>query len=412
MIPAPEQQKPRSEEEGGTKLTGQYLSLLIAIQENPFGRLIDLARSTGMSKPTVAKRIRELQGENGGKRYFAIMPLLNYGRMGLTPIDVLLSTPNLAALETLEAVARHHPYSAYRGRCFGSTNGLLMQFRVPEGTEGHLHSLVERLKENGIVDSAKFLSTNSNSTTHTSFRLSGWDPNSMTWDFNWHEWFARMSEVQPNTRGRETEVPSVLRWLTRRDVLIINELMKGSRRKHSEIIASLKTRGVSITPKVFSQRMFMIRNECIDGFRVTFDADAFDINTNLIIFGKSDRAYLQSLASNLKTNPIPFESTLRISDTELFWFIRLQPTHLSSVLTNLYASLSEMRVGLIDYNHSYVFHLWEETFDPASRTWIGRPDFMVEQVLERSGIDCHGTNQVRAPQIRRLAQNQCPQKEN
>ncbi len=69
-------------------LTGDYLSLLIALQENPLGTVDELHMVTGNSKPTVAKRLRELQGHTEiGKRkttqrYFVVKPLMNINKLG------------------------------------------------------------------------------------------------------------------------------------------------------------------------------------------------------------------------------------------------------------------------------------------------------------------------------------------
>jgi hypothetical protein len=131
----------------------------------------------------------------------------------------------------------------------------------------------------------------------------------------------------------------------------------------------------------------MIQKECIDGYRVTFDPAAFDIYSNVMVLGKGDTSYLDALRIKIDKNPIPFESTLRIADSSLSWFIRLQPTHLSPLLTNLYSNLKEMSVSLLDYSHSLIYSMWAETFDDATRYWRVDREFLVDDVLRASGTE-------------------------
>ena len=68
-------------------LTREYLKLLLAVQENPFGTIAELGRSTGSSKPTVAKRLKELND----RRLFVVKPLLNNHNLGFDFVDVILN---------------------------------------------------------------------------------------------------------------------------------------------------------------------------------------------------------------------------------------------------------------------------------------------------------------------------------
>lgn len=367
-------------------LTGQYLSLLIAIQEMPFGTLEKLAKKARVSKPTAAKRLRELQGLRGGKSYFSVTPLLNYRSLGLEAVDVLLSTPDLKSMETLENVATNHPYTGYRCRCYGSSNGLFLQFRTPQGTTRLIRELIEHLSDKGLATDAKFLATGNERTIHTSLRIKGWDPNAMTWKFDWDKWFQKVPEPSEGTGGLSSEPGSALRWLTKNDIHVIRELMNGARRKNSDVIKALSKRGVHITPQTFSRRLKTIEDECIEGYRVTFDPVAFDIYSNVIVFGSGNAQHLDALRLKMEQDPIPFESTLRTTGENLFWFIRLQPTHLSPLFTNLFSNLSEMSVCIMDYSHTFIYFLWPDTFNGDIGRWRTDPAFMVDDVLKASGV--------------------------
>ncbi len=363
-------------------LTAQYLSLLIALQERPLATIEELATRIGVSKPTALRRLRLLSGEEGGKRYFTVNPLLNNHNLGLEATDVLLEATGPEATTVLERVARVHPYTAYRCRCYGAFNGVFLQFRVPLGTSSQVRGLVRLLQQAGVVERAQFVVANE-PTIYTSLKIDGWDPESMRWDFDWANWF-QTDVMAPPQESPTGDSGVALEWLTQRDLEILYELMKNARRKNVEIIDALRRRGVDITPTTFSRRLRMLREECIEGYRVAFDPEAFDIYSNIIVVGRGDPDELLDLWSRLQARPIPFESTMRVSGDELFWFVRLQPSHLSPLLSSLYSLLTEMSVFLMDYTHSYIFYIWSQTLDEENHRWRTDREFMVEDVLTQA----------------------------
>jgi len=347
------------------------------------GTIEELAKRTGVSKPTTTRWLRQLSGVEGPKRYFVINPLLDYYNMGLEATDVLLETPSLEAVLTLEQIAKAHPYTAYRCRCYGAYNGVLLQFRTPIGSSSRVRELVDLLRHAGLVTRSRFLTTTTEPTVYTSLRIDGWRADTLTWEFDWERWFSMETAEDTDPRPHGREPGNVLQWLTERDLNILYELMRDARRKNVEIIRTLQRRGLSITPQTFSRRLRLIREHCINGYRVTFNPEAFDIYSNIIIFGRGDRQELAQLRARLQTEPIPFESTLRVIEDEMMWFVRLQATHLSPLLTNLYSLLTDMQVCIVDYPHSYIYYIWPETLDEERHEWRTDRAFMVEDVLSQ-----------------------------
>jgi hypothetical protein len=371
-------------------LPSQYLSLLIAIQENPFGTIEELAGRAGVSKPTAAKKTAELMGLGSGairrrqveqKAYFTVKPILNYLNLSCESVDVLLETDGLKGVLKLEEVATKHPYTVYRSRCYGALNGLLMQFRTPVGTRPMIEELVRRLSDEGVVTSYRFLPTGEEPTVYTSLRIEGWDPKTLTWKFDWEDWFGKDIASDKPLKNKGT-IGQSLSWLTRNDLFILQELMKGARRKNRDFIEALEKNNVPFTPQTFSRRCSMIRDQCIEGYRVTFDPAVFDIYSNILVLGSGNKTYLQKLRTKLQKKPIPFESTMRVSGSELFWFVRLQPSHLSPLLTNLLSNLEQMTVCLLDYAHSLLYNIWPDTLDESAHKWRTDKQFMIDNVLQ------------------------------
>ncbi|MGY5875459.1 MAG: hypothetical protein RTU30_06920, partial [Candidatus Thorarchaeota archaeon] len=148
-------------------LSGEYLSLLIALQEEPFANISTLVERVKASKPTVIKKLKHLKE----KRAYYVQPILNYHNLGYQAVDVLLDTKNFNDVKRLEEIATNHPYTAYRSRCFGSHNGLFLQFRAPTGTKPLIEELVKTLTDEGVVAKSRFLTTGDEPTIISSMRI-------------------------------------------------------------------------------------------------------------------------------------------------------------------------------------------------------------------------------------------------
>jgi hypothetical protein len=185
--------------------------------------------------------------------------------------------------------------------------------------------------------------------------------------------------------ANDTSDSGSLGWLTREDVHIVSELMRDARRRNTEIMDALDKRGVEMTPQTFGRHLQMIRAECISGYRVTFDPALFEALSNILVCGTADATGLRTLAARTRDIPPPFESTQRVLDTNLFWFIRLPQNHISPFLNNLFLAVGDMRVCLLDYTYSRLYYIWPMAYDDARRGWITEPKFMLDDVLSTQG---------------------------
>lgn len=357
-------------------LSGAYLSLLMAIQEDPRSTVSDLVERVPGSKPTIIKRLKYLRE----KRIFLVQALLNYHNLGLEAVDVLIDTKTLDDVTRLEEVATNHPYTVYRSRCFGSHNGMFLQFRVPFGTKTFVEDLIDLLQEEGVITSSEVFTIGGEPTIRSFMRLSAWNAESMSWKFDWKSWLeSRVEPVRFSTpKGKSGKA---LEWLTKSDLHTLQQLMLDGKRSHTEMIRSIEEQGVSITPQTFGRRLRMIEEDCVSSYRVALDPIAFDTITSVLVRGKAKKKFLKDLYSRMSRNPIPFESTLRVSDDELFWSMRMPPSHLSSLLTNLHSNLEGMTVTLLDYSQSFAYSIWPETLDEDAQEWKKSKEFLIDQVL-------------------------------
>ena len=360
-----------------SSLSGAYLSLLMAIQENPLATVTELVERVEGSKPTVIKRLSYLK-EN---KIFNIKAVPKLHQMGFDSVEVFLDTNNLKDVERLERVAENHPYTSYRSRCFGAHNGLYLQFIAPIGTRSTIEELINILKEEGSVVNHRILSMGDEPTINSSMKIDGWNPESMSWKFDWAKWFEDEHDTVKPEKPKDTP-GGVLDWITKNDMYILQQLMIGAKRSNTDMIHAIKEKGVAITPQTFGRRLRMIDEKCVKTYRVGFNPIAFDIITNIMITGTGKKKYLREMFSKMSTNPIPFESTMRVTESDIFWIVRMPPTHLSSLLSNLHLNLQNMNVTIIDYPNSYLYSIWPEILDEENHTWRKDRKFMIDQALK------------------------------
>jgi DNA-binding Lrp family transcriptional regulator len=361
----------------GRRLSGNYLSLLIALQEGPMDTLEELAERVGYSRTTVSKYLRELQGrtKDNGRRYFRVIPDLNETALGLQTVDAFVETSELAVIEDIEALCEKHPYTKYRSRCYGNYSGIFTQFRVPISKTGKVRKMLEQKQTELGFDNYTVLPTVNTQPVFTVSSLEHWNVDSFTWNFDWEEWASQdLSRREPSGR-RTTE--SRLDILNKKDFYILTKLGMGARRKQKEIIVELKKEGVEFTSQEFSRRYALLEENFIEGYHVFLDRETFDLYSNVILTARCPNEFGKELQTRIELHPIPFRSTLKVKDDFIFWYLRLPQSHLSSLLNYLQQNVDKLTVSLVDYIQSQVYALWAETFDEEKHQWKTNDEFMM-----------------------------------
>jgi len=90
---------------------------------------------------------------------------------------------------------------------------------------------------------------------------------------------------------------------------------------------------------------------------------------------------LQNIKTRMELNPIPFQSTLRIENFKLFWYLHLPTTHMSDLLFYLRPKLVEFHLNYIDHPRTKTYLLNTEAWDEKKQTWKIDEDYCINQVL-------------------------------
>lgn len=215
-----------------SKLQGRHISILMALQEDPMMSVAQLAEKYPLSQTTLYNDLKWLSGDQPDStfRYFRVVPNLNEDALGLETLDLLVEVPEHNQFQEIEEVLDNHPYTSYRIRTYGATNGLFVQFRIPHGTSEHIATLLENLRDMRKVGRCRVLPSQAVESIYTVSRLKNWDLNTFSWSFDLETWRTTAHEpIKYSPRKRE---PSRLDLLEKRDIKIMCELTRGASSRH------------------------------------------------------------------------------------------------------------------------------------------------------------------------------------
>lgn len=340
-------------------------------------RLEVLAKRVKMSRTTVAQYLKWLSGEHptSEKRYFKVVPDFNEDSLNLQTVDVFFDTPSFDSLSYVEKLCELHPYTKFRARCYGGSSEVFAQFRIPKGTFKLLNRFLREEKKKGGLHEFRILPTEDIPSLFTIPRLEYWNNDSFTWKFDWNEWIGKPA-ISGIEEYREP-IESKLDTLAKEDIWILSYLPLGMRRKQRLVIEDLKSEGVTISSQDFSRRLRHLKENFIPRYYVHIDIDAFDLYSNVIITAECPKGFTANLRRRLLSNSLPFQSTLKTTDTFMYWYLRMPPSHLSQLLNYLHERVENLRVSMVDHEKSYVYGLWADAFDEEKKSWRTDQDFLL-----------------------------------
>jgi DNA-binding Lrp family transcriptional regulator len=364
------------------ELTRKHLSVLIALQENPLATFEWLSKRVGMSKSIVYGIIQDLLASE--KPFFSVVANSNLWNLGLENHDVLVAVDDNETIKTIETkLCYNHPYTIYHARCFGNTNGMLIQFTMPLDSKHFLKELFDAVQQKQFIQEYTILPFHNSQAIYSAPNVDFWNPEVHKWEFNWEEWFT--AELKPFSLPTPNGEPGkVKEWLTTTDVRILRELTKNARRKNVEIIDALNKAGYEMTPQTFSRRLKMIKKHCVANYRVFLNPTVFDLYSSILIHGSGKKKDIEDLQKRMLDIPIPFSSTFKTNtNNQLFWYIHLPPSHLSDLLYYLRNRLSDMRFYYVDFNRAQSYLPWPPTFQEEKQQWNQEKSFLVDEVLKK-----------------------------
>ncbi len=344
------------------------LKLLIALQERPLASASTIANAIKLSTPTVITRLDLLKQD---KSYYSVCADLLPDTLELEIIDVFIEIEDINNLEYFENhICYNHPYTLFRIRCFGTFNGLFVQFRIPKSSQHLLLDLLDHLKNQKIIQSY-FVPPiiPSALSVYTKANLKNWEPDMMRWIFDWKVWSKKFDTID-SKRIQRPNKKSVITKFDNLDISLLQEITMSARRKNTEIMDSLKLdkNEIGLQQKISRKLKFLTEN-VVSQYRVFLRWETFEIYNSFLVISECDNNTANKLQNLLLKDPVPFESTYRITESGFLWYLRCPASHFSSVSELLWHISDKIKFFYLDYKNSEFYGLWKGAFDLTTNHW-------------------------------------------
>ncbi|WP_457558953.1 hypothetical protein [Candidatus Harpocratesius sp.] len=376
------------------KISTREMQVLMALEQKPLGTYEELAKISNISKSVVFGILRNLENpENLESPYFTVTAHPNLINLGLEIVDVIATISNRRQLVDLIKIGIAHPYTVYQALIYGSSNGMLNQFRIPIGSHQYIDKLFSKLEKERKIESYSYHRYNPKA-LYNATKVSSWNPETNSWDFSWKNWFeSDISKINNEKIDLSSQYPPTLgrskKWIKRSDLAILSELTANTRRKNIEIMEALVKRNpqYEFTPQTFGRHLKRINDECISYHRVFFHALESDQTNAILIQGYATQSKIKQLIRRIRSQSIPFNSVFKFNENEINWFVKLPASKIHPLLPRLLYYVKDLQFFMVDSNSAYAYQLYPGTFDESKKDWIVNEKFMVDNVIDDINID-------------------------
>jgi len=349
------------------------LRVLIALHDNPLGDINSLSKQAKMSPATFARNLRKLQAEGILDKGGFVSTQISYSAVGLELVAILMNIPQ-ENLRIVENMCEMHPYSTYRVRCFGSTNGIFALFAVPAGSISFLLQLLDTLRKNGVfTDYHWHRLLNQQIYTEADFRL--YDNRTGTWNFDWNEWEKTVDKG--NSFTLEECPPSVLHQMTAVDMQVLKQLSFDARKERKEI-----AKEVGIPPYHLSRRLKFYRQNNVNGaYRILFGLTSLNLVTPALAECVVDAQAKERIG--YAASKLPFQGNFIPTETGFILYSTLPAPDFPKLAAALLKHVEKAGLMWCDYASSvrYWFDSDEES-NFRDGKWLATREFLVDDILK------------------------------
>ena len=365
-------------EDSSFMLRNTGLRVLIALHDNPVGDINSLSRLAKMSPVTFVRNLKKLRAEGILDKGGFVSAQISYPALGLELVAVLMDVPQ-GNWKIVESMCDIHPYSTYRVRCFGSTNGVFALFAVPAGSISLLLQLLDTLGKKGVfTDYHWHRPLNQQIYTEADFRL--YDNRTGTWNFDWDNW----EKILGGVYSSELEgVPSpVLHQMTAVDMQILKRLSIDARKERKEIANEVGTPAYHLSRRL----KFYKRNNVIAAHRILFGLASLNLVTPALaecIVDAETKERIGHAASRL-----PFQGNFIPTETGFILYSTLPAPDFPKLAAALLKHVEKADLMWCDYASSvrYWFDAGEESNFRDGR-WLATKEFLLDNVLKGLGLE-------------------------
>ncbi len=361
----------------------QKLALLFKLQEMPMAPDVKLAEAVGVSPPTAKVWLEGLKSE---QVYVGVQANLNARKLGLQVYDYLVETSSHDSLLAIERFCDLHPYTIYRARVYGGgTHGILVQFRQPPESHRFLQRAFGVFQDKNLIKSVRELPTllPDYCSIYTRPRLEAWEPETLTWKFDWEQWWKdNSSTTQSHVEVKRTE-PVETFQLDALDAKILEIITRDARQKNIQIIEKLGLDKNAVGVQQMVSKRLKRLQEVVDSYSVFVNWTHFDVYNTSMVVAHASPDVTEHLHAKLSNGQFPFGSSMRKTPNGFVWSTRLPSAHLSELITLVWKISSDFEMLTIDYKHSQRYGLWAETFNEKTGSWKSDEEFILTNPLKK-----------------------------
>ena len=348
----------------------QDLLVLSAICSEPLGSYDRLSNLAGISVRSLKRRMMAL---SAASILLSVRARVDYSALGLQLTPVLASVP-LSKVQVVEKACDLHPYTRYRIRCLGSTNGLFMLFAIPSGTEFQLNEFFAGLRNLELVANYRILHTTAQA-VYRNPDFDSYDLNSDTWRFKTEKW-SRQLEA-PHRDGLEQFVPSHLTKLDLSDLRLIRLLTEDARQPQKTLAKELGEPEYHISRRL----KFIFENRIVPGCDVFIGRKLYRFAPAALFEAFCDPDLTAAVATGVKS--LPFQTSLFPTADGFFMMCGL-PTHLFTELGNALLQRSkDVKVMWADYDSSMRYYFDESPYLEKTRRWKADSEFVIGEPFSK-----------------------------
>jgi len=325
----------------------------------------DLSGDAGITPITFSNRIRHLRQDN---ILLSISAQLGYSILGLDGILLFLEVP-FKNIEIVERSLDAHPYTRYRVRCLGDTNGIYAVMAIPQGSISMLLKFCDELRKMGLINRYRYeYSVAAWSHTETDFKH--YDLGTDSWNFDWVGWMRGFTRDPPPLPSYSV----VLDQLDGRDMRILRQLTKDARDKKKDIAERAGVPNYFLTRR----RQFYERSGVISCYRVVVNRNASKLFSTLLFECICPIGVTETFAEAIKG--LPFQSSLVPIKDGFILQTALPSIDLPHIGRILQRYCDEVHVTWSDYDSSMRYWFWDVPLQ--DRGWLASKEFMVTDVIE------------------------------
>ena len=347
-----------------SRLTQKDVQVLSVLGRRPLDPMNVLSKEAEMTTTTFAKRMRQLYDEG---ILISISAEVSYASVGLEQFYFFIETP----FETIASVERAldlHPYTRFRVRCLGETNGHFAMFAVPTGSLSLLLEFFEELRSTGLIKGYRY-DVAISSWTHTETDFDYYDVEDDFWGFDWGWWEVNLPDTPPPLK----DTPSVFSYMDERDMRILRQLTIDARDKKRDIADRAGVPNYHLTRRV----RFFEENHVIDAYRVIVHRNASRLFSTLLFECRCPISVTERF--HHAVGELPFQSTQIPTKDGFLLQTSLPSLDLPSLGSILQKHCEEVRVSWSDYDSSMRYWFWDEPY--LNGRWLSTRKFMVGDVL-------------------------------